>query len=256
MPATVCSRPLAALLPLLALLLSACASVPPDLRGTALPREWLASPNFEHRRPNYVILHHTSNDNPERALATLTTPERAVSAHYLITREGALVQLVDERMRAWHAGESYWGGQTDMNSASIGIELDNTGSEPFPEPQMATLLSLLSDLRERYRIPAANVIGHSDVAPRRKADPSHLFPWKRLAEQGFGLWCEAPAEAAPPHAPTALLLRAIGYDTRDLPAAVLAFRRHYFANPSLVATDAEMDADERAMAWCLAKQRG
>ncbi len=249
-----CSRPLAVILALLALMLQACSSVPQDIRGTTLPREWLASPNFEHRRPNYVILHHTSNDNPERALATLTTPERAVSAHYLITREGALVQLVDERMRAWHAGESSWGGQTDMNSASIGIELDNSGAEPFTEPQIVSLLALLADLRERYRIPAANVIGHSDVAPRRKTDPSHFFPWQRLAGQGFGLWCAAPDEAAPPHAPSALLLRAIGYNTTDLPAAVLAFRRHYFANPSLIATDSELDADERAMAWCLVRR--
>jgi hypothetical protein len=115
-----------------------------------------------------------------------------------------------------------------------------SGSRLGSEPSSA----LLADLRERYRIPAANVIGHSDVAPRRKTDPSHFFPWQRLAGQGFGLWCAAPDDAAPPYAPTALLLRAIGYNTTDLPAAVLAFRRHYFANPSFIATDAEMDADE------------
>lgn len=240
---------------LLLLPLIAACTTPVSITGTALPRDWLPSPNFEPRRPNYVILHHTSNDNPERALATLTSREKGVSAHYLVTREGRLIQLVDERARAWHAGESAWGGQTDMNSASIGIELDNSGEEPFAEAQIATLLALLGDLRERYRIPAANFLGHGDVAPQRKNDPSHFFPWRRLAAQGFGLWCESPQGAAPPYAPAALLLQAIGYDTSNLPAAVLAFRRHWFGNPSLVLGNAELDADERAVAWCLGQMR-
>lgn len=243
------------LLTILALLALAACTTQAPITGTALPHDWVPSPNFEPRRSNYVILHHTSNDNPERALATLTSREKGVSAHYLITRAGRLIQLVDERARAWHAGESYWGGQTDINSASIGIELDNSGEEPFAEAQIDALLGLLADLRERYRIPAANVLGHGDVAPQRKNDPSHHFPWRRLAAQGFGLWCEAPAGAAPPDAPDALLLQAIGYDTASLPAAVLAFRRHWFAEPSLVLNEAPLNADERAAAWCLAQQK-
>jgi len=226
-----------------------------DRVGTALPCEWMRSPNFESRRPAFVIIHHTSNDTAERALATLTNHERAVSAHYLIVRDGSLVQLVDERMRAWHAGESYWAGIADMNSVSIGIELDNNGAEPFAEPQMATLLDLLTDLRERYKIPAANVLGHTDIAPRRKTDPSHLFPWKRLAEHGFGLWCEAPGGAAPPYVSTAFLLGAIGYQVSDLPAAVLAFRRHYLGSPDMAVSSADLSDFERAMAYCLGQQR-
>jgi N-acetylmuramoyl-L-alanine amidase len=238
------------------MLLTACTTVPDQFHGTALPRELVRSPNFEARRPNFVILHHTGSDMAERALATLTSRERAVSAHYLIGRDGRLVQLVDERMRAWHAGESFWAGITDMNSASIGIELDNNGEEPFAEEQMTTLLALLSDLRERYKIPAANVLGHADVAPGRKTDPSHFFPWKRLAGQGFGLWCEAPDGAAPPYVSTAFLLQAIGYEVSDLPAAVLAFRRHFLGNPDTVTSSTELNQDERSLAYCLAQQRG
>lgn len=240
----------------MALALAACTTVPVEFHGTALPSELVRSPNFEARRPNFVILHHTSSDVAERALATLTSRERAVSAHYLITRQGALVQLVDERMRAWHAGESWWAGITDMNSASIGIELDNNGEEPFAEVQIATLLALMSDLRERYKIPAANVLGHADVAPRRKTDPSHFFPWRRLAENGFGLWCEAPDGAAPPYVTSGFLLQSIGYEITDLPAAVLAFRRHFLGRPDTQTSSEDLNPSERALAYCLAQLRG
>lgn len=240
----------------MAVILTACTTVPDELHGTGLPRELMRSPNFEARRPNFVILHHTGSDMAERALATLTSRERAVSAHYLIIREGRLVQLVDERMRAWHAGESFWAGNTDMNSASIGIELDNNGEEPFAEAQITTLLALLSDLRERYKIPAANVLGHADVAPSRKTDPSHFFPWRRLAGQGFGLWCETPDGAAPPYVTTSFLLQAIGYEVSDLPAAVLAFRRHFLGSADSATSSAELNADERSLAYCLAQQGG
>ena len=237
-------------------ILTACTTVPDQFHGTALQRERVSSPNFDVRRPSFVIVHHTGSDMAERALATLTSRERAVSAHYLITRNGKLVQLVDERMRAWHAGESYWAGITDMNSASIGIELDNNGEEPFAEVQITMLLALLSDLRERYKIPAANVLGHADVAPRRKTDPSHCFPWKRLAELGVGLWCEAPDGAAPPYVTSAFLLRAIGYEIAEMPAAVLAFRRHFLGSPDAQPSSAELNQDERSLAYCLVQQRG
>jgi N-acetylmuramoyl-L-alanine amidase len=245
----------AALPALAALLLAACAPAP--LR-TGLPSEWTPSPSFGERRPNFVVLHHTTNDNAARAIATLTNPALAVSAHYLVGRDGRIHQLVDERMRAWHAGASNWGGVSDMNSASIGIELDNTGAEAFAEPQMTTLIALLTDLRERYKIPAANVIGHGDVAPGRKVDPSHLFPWRRLAAAGFGLWCEPPyAPVAPPPAGAddALLLQATGYDTTDLPAAINAFRRHFRGDPSLAAAAGGLSDEERALARCLASRR-
>jgi len=210
--------------------------------------EWLPSPNFDERRPGFVILHHTSSDTAARAIRILTDPASRVSAHYVIGRDGRLVQLVEERLRAWHAGDSRWGGNADVNSSSIGIELDNTGAEPFPEPQITALLALLSGLRERYRIPAANVIGHGDVAPGRKVDPSRYFPWKRLAEQGFGLWCDAPASAAPSGFDSTLGLQAFGYDVSNPAAAAAAFRRHFRGEER---GDAMLDETERAVLACL-----
>lgn len=206
------------------LLLSGCAglSAPEGVR-------WQASPNFDERRPNFIILHQTTNAALEPALRTLTDPQRKVSAHYLIGRDGTLIQLVDEKQRAWHAGQSWWGGLTDLNSASIGIELDNTGDEPFAEPQILRLLDLLTELRERHKIPATNVLAHGDVAPRRKVDPSHLFPWERLARAGHGLWCFSPVAAAPLGFDPTLAMQALGYDLSDEIAARRAFRRHFLA---------------------------
>jgi N-acetylmuramoyl-L-alanine amidase len=189
--------------------------------------DWQPSPNFDARRPNLVVIHHTSNDSTAQALRTLTTPERKVSAHYLIGRDGAIIQLVEESARAWHAGQSWWNGQTDINSASIGIELDNTGSEPFPEVQIDALLGLLAGIKQRHNIPTANFIGHADVAPGRKDDPSAFFPWATLAQNGFGLWCTPPYPAAPANFDTSLALTALGYDPRKPEASRLAFQLHF-----------------------------
>ena len=166
----------------------------------------------------------------------------------MIGREGRLVQLVDERARAWHAGDSWWSGNADLNSSSIGIELVNTGEEPFAEPQIMALLSLLSELRERYRIPAANYLGHGDIAPGRKVDPSRYFPWQRLARQGFGLWCEAPETAAQPGFDATAALQAFGYDVSDPAAAAAAFRRHFRGEER---SGAALDEAERAILACL-----
>ncbi len=212
--------------PFLALLLALAACAPLPQRA-GIPTEWQPSPNFNARKPNYVVLHHTGGDSVDQALRALSDPLRRVSAHYLIARDGSIIQLVDERARAWHAGESKWGQDTDLNSASLGIELDNSGDEPFPDAQISALLRLLTDIGERYRIPAANFLGHADIAPGRKADPSRYFPWKTLAQHGFGLWCDPPfAEPAQPF-DEALELRALGYDTDDLAAAVRAFKLHF-----------------------------
>jgi N-acetylmuramoyl-L-alanine amidase len=231
----------------LPLLFAACA---PLLSGQGRDALWRPSPNFDQRRPNFVILHQTTNATVDKALATLTDPQRKVSAHYLIGRDGAVIQLVDEMARAWHAGESRWGGMSDLNSASIGIELDNTGEEPFAEPQIVALLILLADLRERYKIPAANVLAHGDVAPTRKVDPSRFFPWRRLAEAGFGLWCDAPPAAAPAGFDPGLGLRALGYDTSVAGAARSAFRRHFLAQEG----DPELSGGEQALLHCLLSQ--
>lgn len=210
-------------------LLAAC-SVIPQVTGSGA--RWVPSPNYDERRPNFVIIHQTTNDNSAQALRTLTDPQRKVSAHYLIGRDGSVYLLVDERNRAWHAGESYWGGLTDLNSASIGIELDNNGDEPFPAAQIAVLLTRLSELQQRYQIPPGNFLGHGDVAPRRKLDPGRLFPWKTLAEHGFGLWCEAPQSSLPESFQPRLALQALGYDVADPSAAIRAFRRHFLQQES------------------------
>jgi N-acetylmuramoyl-L-alanine amidase len=233
---------------LMATLLGACAPTP---QRAGIPTEWRPSPNFNERRPHLVILHHTGSDTAERALRTLSSPALAVSAHYLVGRDGTVFQLVDERSRAWHAGAARWGAITDLNSSSLGIELVNDGEEPYTEPQIASLLRLLADIRQRYRIPAANFIGHADVAPRRKVDPGRNFPWKRLAEQGFGLWCEAPL--APPPSPfdAVAALQALGYDTVDAEAAIGAFKLHFAPDRSAPLLD---DADA-ALLHCLLQKR-
>jgi N-acetylmuramoyl-L-alanine amidase len=209
---------------LLLVLLAACAPAP--LR-TTLPSTWRPSPNFDERRPNLVVIHHTSDDTAQRALATLTDPAREVSAHYLVGRDGTIWQLVDERKRAWHAGVSHLGADTDVNSDSIGIELDNDGDEPFPDAQIQSLLALLADIKARYDIPTANFVGHADVAPDRKVDPSRWFPWRALAQHGFGLWCESPPAEPPPGFDAILALQALGYDVSEPGAAIRAFDLHY-----------------------------
>lgn len=232
----------------LALALAACA---PLLQRASIPTRWLPSPSFDERRPNYVILHHSGSGAAAQALRTLTDRERRVSAHYLVGRDGTIYQLVDERVRAWHAGASYWGGATDVNSASLGIEVDNDGTEPFAAVQIDALLRLLKDIEARYRIPAANYLGHGDVAPGRKVDPSALFPWRTLAQAGFGLWCDPPF-APPPAAFDALLgLQALGYDVRDADAAVGAFKRHFATEqPVPLLTD-----EDRGRLHCLLQKK-
>ncbi len=212
---------------------------------------FVPSPNHNERRPNYVILHDTSNDNIERPLKTLTDPAREVSAHYLIGRDGTLYQLVDENRRAWHAGQSYWGGLTDLNSASIGIELDNTGDEPYAEPQIDRLIGLLKELQARHRSPSSNILGHGDIALRRKVDPGWQFPWVRLAEQGFGLWCKQPPASADLLLDPALALQAIGYGVADPAAALVAFRRHFLG----ITTEGVATDEERRLMHCLVLEK-
>ena len=159
------------------------------------------SPNFGPRPkgpPHMLVLHYTGMPTGEAALARLCDPAAEVSAHYMVEEDGRIFRLVAEERRAWHAGKSSWRGETDVNSASIGIEIVNPGHEfgyrPFPEPQVAAVIALVADIRSRWTIADVDVVGHADVAPDRKEDPGELFPWKRLAEAGHGLWAE-PATA-------------------------------------------------------------
>jgi len=150
------------------------------------------SPNFGARRgtdrPDMVVLHYTAMESCKAAAERLCDPQFEVSAHYLIGENGVIHQLVDEADRAWHAGRGAWGGVTDVNSHSIGIELANTSLHPFPDAQMVALESLISEILNRYKISPARVIGHSDMAPGRKSDPGVRFDWKRLARQGLSIW--------------------------------------------------------------------
>ena len=134
----------------------------------------------------------------EAALARLRDPAAEVSAHYLVEEDGRIFSLVPEERRAWHAGRGAWQGETDVNAASIGVEIVNPGHEfgyrAFPEAQIDAVIALIADIRARWTIPDARIIAHSDLAPERKEDPGELFPWKRLAQAGHGLWFEPAQE--------------------------------------------------------------
>jgi N-acetylmuramoyl-L-alanine amidase len=157
------------------------------------------SPNFNRRAgpPDMIILHYTGMPTGREALERLCDPGSKVSAHYLVEEDGRLFALVPEARRAWHAGASFWRGQRDINSASIGIEIVNPGHawgyRPFPEAQIDVVVDLVADIRSRWTVPDARILAHSDVAPERREDPGELFPWRRLAEAGHGLWSDAAA---------------------------------------------------------------
>jgi N-acetylmuramoyl-L-alanine amidase len=202
------------------------------------------SPNFGPRPAgvpiDMLVIHYTGMPTAEAALRRLCDPAAKVGAHYVIDEDGVVHALIDEDMRAWHAGEAFWRGETDINGRSIGIELVNPGHEfgyrPFPEVQMAALIGLARAIVTRHSIPPGNVVGHSDVAPRRKTDPGELFDWPRLAAAGIGRWPKG-ATAGCGESEAAPLLAAVGYETVDLAKTVAAFQRHF--RPTLV--DGTMD---------------
>ena len=190
-------------------------------------KEWIASTNFGVRKPNYVMIHHTAQKDLDQTVRTFHNEKVGVSSHYVIGRDGKVVQMVNDLYRAHHAGLGRWGNDTDLNSSSIGIELDNNGiSDPWPEAQINALVQLLSYLKETYKIPQANFIGHMDYAPTRKNDPSR-FPWKILADKGFGYWYDEVLEAPPVGFDPKIALRIIGYDVKNLDAAIKGFKQHY-----------------------------
>lgn len=211
------------------------------------------SANFGPRRdgqlPDLIVLHYTAMATAEAALERLCDPAYEVSAHYLISETGVVYQLVDERMRAWHAGAGQWGDVRDVNSRSIGIELANDGAAPFSEPQMQALEVLLAGIMGRWAIVPERVIGHSDMAPQRKQDPGRKFDWRRLARQGGAVW---PTECAGPPPDRKLfsdLLATAGYDCKAGHGALLAAFRLRFSPWKLGALD---DGDlRRAQALAL-----
>ena len=191
------------------------------------PPYWVGTTNFGLRKPNFVIIHHTAQNACDQTLKTFTTPKSAVSAHYVICKDGTVHHMLNDYLRAAHAGVSRWGNLIDINSASIGIELDNTGFEPFDSLQINSLISLLSTLKRNYAIPTANFIGHGDIAPTRKNDPNWRFPWKKLSEKGFGLWYDDFRDSIPGGFNPITALRIIGYDIKDTTAAIRSFKRHF-----------------------------
>lgn len=160
---------------------------------------WHPSPNFGERRegalPDMIVLHYTAMEQTCDARDWLCNDTAEVSAHYLISTTGDVIQMVDEAMRAWHAGAGQWGKVSDVNSRSIGIEITNTGKHPFSEPQMNALEGLMTRIMQRWGIAAHRVIGHSDMAPGRKIDPGPRFDWRRLARAGLSIWPETLSES-------------------------------------------------------------
>ncbi len=232
------------------------------------------SPNFDLRKmpPDMIVLHYTGMQTGEGALARLCDASAKVSSHYLVEEDGRIFLLVPEERRAWHAGISFWKGDTDINGRSIGIEIVNPGHEwgyrAFPKAQITAVITLITDIRSRWMIDSSRIVGHSDVAPDRKDDPGELFPWKALAEAGHGLWVEPPtapgaplsegAEGAGVFALQAGLTR-LGYDcapsgTFDAhtTSVVRAFQRHWRQK----AFDGIADGETRARLIALLRALG
>jgi N-acetylmuramoyl-L-alanine amidase len=192
-------------------------------RGT-----WVGTTNFGLRKPAFVIIHHTAQNSCDQTLQTFTLARTQVSAHYLICKDGTVHHMLNDYLRAWHAGLGSWGNDKDINSSSIGIELDNNGFDSFPDVQINSLLTLLDTLKSRYRIPSANFIGHADIAPTRKNDPNVHFPWKLLSQNGYGLWYGDTSQVTiSANFNDLQALRIIGYSVKDSLAAIVAFKRHF-----------------------------
>lgn len=220
----------------------------PDHAGA----EVVPSPNHgeraDGRRPDMVVLHYTGMPSAEAALNWLTVTESQVSSHYFLFEDGRILQLVPESRRAWHAGKSFWKGETDNNSRSIGIEIANAGHPgglpDFPDMQIDAVIALCRDIASRWRIAPEMVLGHSDIAPVRKVDPGEKFPWERLAAAGVGHFVEpAPigggrffqrGDSGPPVEALQAMLALYGYDVPvsgefcdKTEGVVEAFQRHF-----------------------------
>lgn len=206
------------------------------------------SPNFgpraEGKKIKYLVLHYTDTQSAFDALKLLQDPARQVSSHYLVDEDGTALRLVPEEMRAWHAGKSWWEGETDINSCSIGIEIQNPGHQfgyrHFPAEQVKAVAELCRDIIARHKILPYHVVAHSDIAPGRKQDPGELFPWEQLAQDGVGLWPkvtekdEADVEDLFERGAGAVwefvqpLLTYFGYDPRvDMKTLVTSFQLHF-----------------------------
>jgi len=198
-----------------------------DSAGLSYAAEWVGTTNFSQRRPNFVVIHHTAQNSCEQTLQTFTLPRTQVSSHYVICKDGTVHHMLNDLLRAHHAGVSKWGNNTDLNSSSIGIEIDNNGFEKFTDQQITSLLLLLERLKKAYSIPTANFMGHADVAPGRKVDPNRNFPWQQLAQKGFGLWYDTMNVKVPADFNALTALRIIGYDIKNEKNAIQSYKLHF-----------------------------
>ena len=220
---------------------------------------WTPSPNFDERKlpVTVLVMHYTGMKDAASAINWLANPQSKVSAHYVVTEDGQVVNMVREEDRAWHAGRGYWRGITDLNSASIGIEIVNPGHEwgyvPFPEEQMDAVTRLSHDIARRHNIEPTNVIGHSDLAPARKQDPGELFDWDRLARHGIALKKPDLHLGDPPWTDGGfiLALERFGYDISAEEDAVRAFQRRF--RPANI--DGVIDGECRALLLSLMLDR-
>ena len=229
-------------------LLQELALVRPDFAGATLDPSPNLGPRRDGKAPTFLILHYTGLATAEEAVQVLKSPDMEVSAHYLVHEDGRIVQMVSEKARAWHAGKSFWKGETDINSASIGIEIVNPGNledyPPFEDAQIEAVIRLGRDICERHSIKPENVLAHSDIAPARKTDPGHNFPWKRLHEAGIGHYIEptpirggrflARGENGQPVEALQSMLALYGYGIaitgvfdEDTETVIKAFQRHF-----------------------------
>ncbi|WP_419808691.1 N-acetylmuramoyl-L-alanine amidase [Sphingomonas sp.] len=213
------------------------------------------SPNHDERTApvSMIVLHYTGMQTAGEAIARLCDPVAKVSSHYLVDEDGSVHTLVDEHRRAWHAGRAHWRGVTDVNSASVGIEIVNPGHEfgyrPFPDAQIEALVPLVAEIKDRHAITRGNVVGHSDIAPTRKRDPGELFPWARLARLRLALPRPTKRLLDPQWTGAGFLLalERFGYDVTEPMAAIVAFQRRF--RPELI--DGEMDAECRMILLAL-----
>jgi N-acetylmuramoyl-L-alanine amidase len=209
--------------------------------------------NREARRgktqPDMLVLHYTGMASAEKAVAWLAGTQSRVSCHYVVDETGRVTQLVPEAERAWHAGVSCWHGETDLNSASVGIEIQNPGHEDgyhdFPRAQIDAVIRLSHDIVARHTIAPTRILAHSDIAPQRKIDPGEKFPWHLLFDAGLGALVPpaplvrddpslGPGDAGPRVATLQSDLAAYGYDVPldgqfDLRThnVMRAFQRHF-----------------------------
>ena len=213
------------------------------------------SPNFDKRqlKINKIVLHYTDMLTAHESISRLCDVEAKVSAHYLIDTDGTIHELVDELDRAWHAGVSFWAEEEDLNSSSIGIELQNRGQqhgyEDFPNAQIEALIILINDIKTRYKIVKQNVLAHSDIAPDRKIDPDYKFPWVKLADANIVIAPE-PVET---DIPLLDLCDMIGYDISNPKQTIEAFQRRY--RPSKIDGIEDRECQHLAMGVILAMER-